>query len=978
MNETTIPEDSQEDPERTELAPTQREDVDSLGPERMPRGGLLDHESIRAGLAEGSWFGPFRILRELGRGGMGVVYRAEQEEPRREVALKVMRLPVIDRSMLADRFEREIQAAGSLQHDHIVRVFLAGQIGDHRYYAMELVRGENLGRAIPKRGMECLRAARIARQVALALAHAHSKGIVHRDLKPANILLREEPGGDHALVVDFGLALLSDASRISISGLAIGTPVYMSPEQAKGDLGAIDHRTDIYSLGATLYEMLTGCTVYRAESFESLLADLATRDPLPPRALRPEVPRDLDAISRKMLAKNPGERYQTAEEAASDLGRFLEGRSVLARPPGPLRLAFRRHRRFVLASLALATILALPIAWASRAIFRETPQDDGETPRDERPAAGEPAPGAGEPETTAASLAIDFEPPSARVALSGPDGLTRDGVSPCVFENLAPGSYRLQVSLGSPYVDIERTLEIEPGSPGEERGVLEVAKGRLEVVVHPPGSTVLLRRERTPENSFEKELELTAPVDALVPIGSYHLTIHGPDDPGGRSYIPQEIYGWVGTGKPDRVELYLSERRRVIWQHEAGFEIRDLTPVLADLNADGTLDPVVVGGGHPGRLLALDGRSGEILWSFSTEGDIFSRPALADLDRDGVPDAVFVCRDRDVAAVSGRTRESLWTYQTGHFNYSTPALADLDRDGGTDVLVSSYDGDLHALRGADGSLLWKHTTGGGIERSPVVADLDGDGVSDAIVASADHALHAASGRTGERLWNFDAGEEITSGPAIADLNGDGTADAVAGTKGRRVLVLSGKNGDVLRSWNAAAPPDSPPLLADLDSDGTPDVVIGSGDEIHATSGRTGESIWTYDASSPVVPLPSAGELDGDGVPDLVAVTLSGWVHALSGRTGRALWTLESTNQFVSSPPLADLDGDALLDALVPMNRNYFRAVHGASGRELWRVETGGYGFHSSAAVADLDGDGTLDAVLLDIEGTVWAVSGRAN
>jgi eukaryotic-like serine/threonine-protein kinase len=330
--------------------------------------------------------GDFQIVREIGRGGMGIVYEAVQLSLGRRVALKVLPLAAMLDPKHLQRFHNEARAAAQLHHTHIVPVYAVGQERGVHYYAMQLIDGQSLAALLdswrggrrPSRdrqraaadtplpdgrgsdlapratGPELFRSvARLGLRAAEALEHAHQLAVVHRDIKPANLLLDAR---GHLWVTDFGLALFQGDVGLTMTGEVLGTLRYMSPEQALGKRGAVDHRTDVYSLGVTLYELLTLRPALDGQDRQELLAQLGEEELRPPRRLNPAIPAELETIVLKAAAKSPAERYATAQELADDLQRFLDHRPILARRPGLLERATkwaRRHRGLVASAVAL-------------------------------------------------------------------------------------------------------------------------------------------------------------------------------------------------------------------------------------------------------------------------------------------------------------------------------------------------------------------------------------------------------------------------------------------------------------------------------------------------------------------------------------------------------------------------------------------------------------------------------------------------
>lgn len=305
----------------------------------------------------------YEVRRELGRGGMGIVYHVHQKSLDRDVALKVLRPGDLWFGDAISRFESEARSLARLRHRHIVSVHEVGRVGSFVYFTMDLVEGKTLQELIADRRMTVSRAIRLTRQVASGIAFAHGQGIVHRDLKPANILVDGE--GD-AFVVDFGLARDAAVStNKTATGQLLGTPAYMSPEQALGDRARIGEASDIYALGAVLYECLAGKAPFAGKPLAQLLKAVIEEEPIPIRKLNPGVPRDLEVICLKAMAKRPEDRYPTVQAFAEDLERLATGQTILARRPSQVdRMVkfLRRHKRQVLTAVCTAA-LVLCLAW---------------------------------------------------------------------------------------------------------------------------------------------------------------------------------------------------------------------------------------------------------------------------------------------------------------------------------------------------------------------------------------------------------------------------------------------------------------------------------------------------------------------------------------------------------------------------------------------------------------------------------------
>jgi WD40 repeat protein/predicted Ser/Thr protein kinase len=294
---------------------------------------------------------------ELGRGGMGVVYRARQTGLDRTVAVKVLLRARFAGAEERERFQREARAAARLKHPGIVGIFDIGEDDGVPWFSMEHLPGKNLEQVVHDHPLAARDAAEHVRRVAEAVQHAHDHGVLHRDLKPSNILLDHE---GEPRVTDFGVARLDSRtdSNLTRTGQVLGSPGYAAPEQAFG--GTADARTDVYGLGASLYHLLTSRPPFVGPTLDAVLVQLREDDPLSLRKLNPTVPRDLETICLKCLRKDPDQRYSTAEQVADDLGRFLSGEPIHAKPLGRIGRAWRwGRRRPWTAALAIACAMLL-------------------------------------------------------------------------------------------------------------------------------------------------------------------------------------------------------------------------------------------------------------------------------------------------------------------------------------------------------------------------------------------------------------------------------------------------------------------------------------------------------------------------------------------------------------------------------------------------------------------------------------------
>jgi tetratricopeptide (TPR) repeat protein len=300
--------------------------------------------------------GRHEVLAEIARGGMGIVYRVRDPRLDRIVALKVMRAGEHADAEDIERFRREAEAAAQLTHPGIVQIYEVGEHEGVPYFSMELIEGASLADRLAEAPLVAREAARLVEHLALAVQSAHERGIIHRDLKPANVLLAE----GQPKVTDFGLARKLDAPGLTQSGMIMGTPSYLAPEQARGRPREVGPAADVYGLGAILYECLTGRPPFHAATSVQTILEVLDQEPVPPRQLQSSVPRDLETICLKCLEKRAERRYTAAGLLAADLRRFLEGKPIQARPVGVGERAWRWCRRKpVAAALVLVLVLLL-------------------------------------------------------------------------------------------------------------------------------------------------------------------------------------------------------------------------------------------------------------------------------------------------------------------------------------------------------------------------------------------------------------------------------------------------------------------------------------------------------------------------------------------------------------------------------------------------------------------------------------------
>ena len=316
------------------------------------------------------YFGDYEIQHEIARGGMGVVYRARQMTLNRPVAVKMLLAGTLADDAAIARFHTEAEAAANLRHPNIVAIHEIGVHEGHHYFSMDYIEGRSLADVIGGAPVAPIAAATYVKTMAEAIHFAHQRGTLHRDLKPSNVLV-DVDGQPH--ITDFGLARIADRDhKITVTGAVLGTANYMSPEQAAGRHDEVGPASDVYSLGAILYELLTGQPPFQAGSVQATLVKVATEDPRAPRALNASIPSDLQTICLKCLEKSPVLRYASARELAEDVERFLKDEPIVARSSGRIRRARQWLKRHPLILAGILAILLLAMVAVAYGLWQQT------------------------------------------------------------------------------------------------------------------------------------------------------------------------------------------------------------------------------------------------------------------------------------------------------------------------------------------------------------------------------------------------------------------------------------------------------------------------------------------------------------------------------------------------------------------------------------------------------------------------------
>lgn len=837
----------------------------------------------RAGVSERSLpaqLGDFRVIREVGRGGMGVVYEAEQISLRRRVALKVLRHGPVADEVAMQRFQREAETVGRLHHTNIVPIYAIGAEEGVRYYAMQFIEGRDLGRIAEgarEEGhpLDLRQVAEWGLQAAEALAHAHQRGVIHRDIKPSNLILGDD---GRIWLTDFGLARRLDDVTLSLTGALLGTPRYMSPEQAAAARQPVDHRTDLYSLGATLYELATGRPIFEATSAHEIIAQILHREPIAPRRLAARIPRDLETIILECLAKEPDHRYASAAALAEDLRALVAGRPIRARRPALVERAVRwvrQHRRIatVAAGSALASALLLGVGvWAWRA-QRDANLGQLRLATSSPGLWGEVLDGHGVP--VGPPTAIPNEEPLSLPAGSYQVRIAASGVP--------SETWPVEIRAGEV---ARRSVGLPPRWLWTPRPIAHPAAVEIVRLGRRTGVLVLLGSERAASGALVPfRLRLLDGATA-EPVWPADLRFDDSTLPAGGAAVewrqlPEGTVapGFVDTGLPERV---------------------------SDLDADGTGDLLLVSRTSP-SVVAVSGADGRVLWwhrgrpslapgspgvtgwqAPGRNGTVVGSPVVVEIDGDGIPDVVGCFRSNGevgstaggavlrvdgsswLAAVSGRTGQSLWQQSVAEdwAQYTTTSTVrdraePLTRPwvgevAGRLVVVLVEGGRLRAWDARTGAPAWGPLEiGFPLDRMPRMVDLDGDRQPEAEIvhrgeekdlAFAIAVVELPDGRVRWRQPTVTLPEHLHGEIAalaedwhqLEDLDGDGRPEWVTLVGRRRpaggwsfgIEVLEGATG-ARRWWQSLYEGDHPPSTPsgtrmvvgpDLDGDGRRELI----------------------------------------------------------------------------------------------------------------------------------------------------------
>ena len=965
-------------------------------------------------LSDFQQIGRYKIIREIGRGAMGIVYIAKGEKLGRTVAIKTIRSAGKADPREIQRFQREAKLAASLHHPYIVAVHEVGVQDDLHYFTMDYIDGISLSEYVNKVRVSTRKIVEILRDITNAMAYAHSNNIIHRDLKPPNILIDAE-GKPH--LTDFGLARnVMDDNHLTLSKAILGTPSYMSPEQAAGKMRKVNKLSDIYSLGAILYELLVGRPPFIGQTLTSTLWAVVNQDPVPPRNLVKGLPRDLEIICLKCLEKNPARRYQGARALVADLERYLKGQPIQARPTGPVY----KFARWITRNKALAASLFFTFI-----IF------------------------------TGLFYFFFMAPATLTILAKGRVAGTSKIIPAEIFINGARvhkaqglktrGGYRKIVITSPGYHDLEFFVKLTPGEDVKLEKELIHKQGKVDIT----SSMVEMEASFINKETGQTQNVVAPLYNFALDTGEYEVVLKK------RNYFPKRrsikiqeqqnsnihidlepmlLWKKEVSNKPDLQSLHLVDldrdgeiellcslktgslvslnaiKKEKLWQYSQKMERNNFHLRLCDLNRDAHPEILI---GHKTHFIVLDGKNREELFTAPNWwGQSF---AIGDANQDGYNDIILISRYKGICCYDGRNFEQLWQnprvyvsyalclpvmFQPHHivhaFDYRLYCLniqtGKMDWFYPLKGIPSAIQIATSPLQPADPKLVffipgqgvqqfdlssqkinwhWQHKTGSTSEI--IITDLNQDRRPEILIHL--DRLYCLDMESGKLLWEFDTKNGNNQGlpAAVGDLEGDGKLEIVVYSQTGTVWILDASDRTPINEFRLQAV-SSPPIIMDFDHDGRREIILTAQKSIYCIQHRPHPNIKIY-REDPMIGADTlaVADVNADGHHELFIGNSMGELYCLDGKSGERIWHRNIGEKLTHRIITADIKGDKRPELIVRLTETVL--LIDAEGKTLWTANIPKGKGSNWPLTADFDNDNKPEILVTTIAGVVYCLDG---